>query len=69
MMLITRLHFLHLPADSQACQPRHVGETVFDSSLHPADVAQLIALHQLAAHKTPPSWRTRLGALCRRLSA
>ncbi|CAB1211501.1 Uncharacterised protein [Serratia liquefaciens] len=69
MMLITRLHFLHLPVDSQARQPRHVGETVFDSSLHPADVAQLIALHQLAAHKTPPSWRTRLGALCRRLRA
>jgi hypothetical protein len=44
-----------------------VGETVFDSSMHPADVAQLIALHQLAAHKALPSWRSRLSALCRRL--
>ncbi|MBP1131459.1 MULTISPECIES: hypothetical protein [Serratia] len=69
MMVITRLHSLHQPIDSLAYPPRHVGETVFDSSLHPADVAQLIALHQRAAHKAPSSWITRLNALCRRLHA
>ncbi|EKF65758.1 hypothetical protein [Serratia plymuthica] len=66
MMVIARLHSLHHPIDSQ---PKHVGETVFDSSLHPADVAQLIALHQLAVHKAQPSWRARLHALYRRMRA
>ncbi|MGQ8773108.1 hypothetical protein ACUTQ5_01375 [Serratia sp. NA_112.1] len=66
MMIITRLHPRHHPIDNPTYPPKHVGETVFDSSLHPADVAQLVALHQLSAHKARPAWRARLGALCRR---
>lgn len=66
MMVIARLHASHRPIDSQ---PKHVGETVFDSSLHPADVVQLIALHKLAVHKAQPSWTTRLYALCRKMRA
>lgn len=55
MMIITRLHPLHHQIDNPADLPKHVGETVFDSSMHPADVAQLIALHQLGTHKALPS--------------
>ena len=44
-----------------------MGETVFDSSLHPADSAQLTALHQLGKHEGAPSWRARLNALWRKL--
>ncbi|CAI1578375.1 Uncharacterised protein [Serratia quinivorans] len=67
MMIITRLHPWHQQIASPINPPKHVGETVFDSSMHPADVAQLMVFHQLAEHKTPPSWRARLRALCRRL--
>ncbi|CAI0739255.1 hypothetical protein [Serratia grimesii] len=67
MMIITRLHPLHHQIDNPADLPKHVGETVFDSSMHPADVAQLIALHQLGTHKALPSWKARLSALCRKL--
>nr|WP_315292095.1 hypothetical protein [Serratia proteamaculans] len=67
MMIITRLHPWHQQLEHSVYPPKLVGETVFDSSMHPADVAQLIALHQLAAHKALPSWRSRLSALCRRL--
>ncbi|WP_346827233.1 hypothetical protein [Serratia inhibens] len=66
MMVIARLRSLRRPI---ASQPKHVGETVFDSSLHPADVAQLIALHKLAVHNAQPSWRARLHALYRGLRA
>lgn len=66
MMVIARLRSLRRPI---ASQPKHVGETVFDSSLHPADVAQLIALHKLAVHNAQPSWTARLHALYRGLRA
>lgn len=69
MMIITRLHPLHHQIENPVYPPKHVGETVFDSSLHPADVAQLIALHQLTVQKALPSWRSRLSALYRKLSA
>ncbi|CAI1674011.1 Uncharacterised protein [Serratia marcescens] len=39
MRAITRLYPLHHQPDEQPTEPKHVGETVFDSSLHPADSA------------------------------
>jgi hypothetical protein len=39
MMIITRLHPWHQQIASPINPPKHVGETVFDSSMHPADVA------------------------------
>ncbi|HCD1616336.1 TPA: hypothetical protein NBH86_004143 [Serratia marcescens] len=69
MRAITRLYPLHHQPGEQPAQPKHVGETVFDSSLHPADSAQLIALHQLGQHPLAPSWRARLSALWRKLCA
>lgn len=69
MRAITRLYPLHHQPDQQPAQPKHVGETVFDSSLHPADSAQLIALHQLGQHEAAPSWHMRLNALWRKLYA
>ena len=69
MRAITRLYPLHHQPDQQPAQPKHVGETVFDSSLHPADSAQLIALHQLGQHEAASLWRTRLNALWRKLCA
>ena len=59
MRAITRLYPLHHQPDEQPTEPKHVGETVFDSSLHPADSAQL----------TAPSWRARLNTLWRKLCA
>ncbi|HIE1062794.1 TPA: hypothetical protein ACXJQO_004327 [Serratia marcescens] len=67
MRAITRLYPLHHQPDRQPAQPKHVGETVFDSSLHPADSEQLTALHQLCQHQATPSWRARLSALWRKL--
>ncbi|CAI0972825.1 Uncharacterised protein [Serratia quinivorans] len=67
MMIITRLHPWHQQIASPINPPKHVGETVFDSSMHPADVVQLMALHQHAEHKALPSWRARLHALYLRL--
>ncbi|CAI0925671.1 hypothetical protein [Serratia entomophila] len=69
MMVIIRLYPLHHQANSLPEPPKHVGETVFDSSLHPAEVAQLIALHQLGRREARPSWRLRLSAWYRRLQA
>ncbi|MGK8662993.1 hypothetical protein [Serratia marcescens] len=69
MRAITRLYPLHHQPGEQPAQPKHVGETVFDSSLHPADGAQLTALHQLCQHQSAPSWRSRLSALWRKLCA
>lgn len=69
MRAITRLYPLHHQPDEQPAEPKHVGETVFDSSLHPADSAQLTALHQLGKHEAAPSWRARLNALWRTLCA
>ncbi|QGH64260.1 hypothetical protein GHV41_04845 [Serratia proteamaculans] len=66
-MIITRLHPWHQQIARPISSPKHVGETVFDSSMHPADMAQLMALHQLAVHKTQPSWRSWLRVQCRRL--
>ncbi|CAI0849997.1 hypothetical protein V2T44_08625 [Serratia ficaria] len=67
MMLITRLYPLHHPADSPPEPPKHVGETVFDSSLHPAEAAQSTLLRPLGRHAAKPAWRMRLNALRRRL--
>ena len=69
MRAITRLYPLHHQPDQHPAQPKHVGETVFDSSLHPADSEQLTALHQLCQHQATPSWRARLSALWRKLCA
>ena len=54
MMIITRLHPWHQQIAHPIDPPKHVGETVFDSSMHPADVAQLMALHQLAFLNSSP---------------
>ncbi|AGE16942.1 MULTISPECIES: hypothetical protein [Serratia] len=67
MRAITRLYPLHHQPGEQPAQPKHVGETVFDSSLHPADSEQLTALHQLGKHEAAPLWRARLNALWRKL--
>ncbi len=67
MRVITRLYPLHHQPGEQPALPKHVGETVFDSSLHPADGAQLTALHQLGKHEAAPLWRARLNALWRKL--
>ncbi|HIE5439192.1 hypothetical protein [Serratia marcescens] len=69
MRAITRLYPLHHQPDQQPAQPKHVGETVFDSSLHPADSEQLTALHLLCQHQVTPSWRARLSALWQKLCA
>ncbi|WP_195934031.1 hypothetical protein [Serratia sp. YC16] len=69
MRAITRLYPLHHQPDQQPAELKHVGETVFDSSLHLAESAQLIALHQLGQHPLAPSWRARLSALWRKLCA
>lgn len=67
MRAITRLYPLHHQPGEQPAQPKHVGEAVFDSSLHPADSEQLTALHQLGKHEAAPLWRARLNALWRKL--
>ncbi|MET3056787.1 hypothetical protein CUB91_007535 [Serratia marcescens] len=67
MRAITRLYPLHHQPGEQPAQPKHVGETVFDSSLHPADSEQLTARHQLGKHEAAPLWRARLNALWRKL--
>lgn len=61
MITITRLYPLHRPIDALLEQQRHIGETVFDSSLHPAPVALLPMLHQSGKAKPAhPSWRQRM---------
>jgi len=51
MQTITRLYPLHQPGGNPPDEQRHIGETVFDSSLHPAQVALLQALHRLCKPK------------------
>jgi hypothetical protein len=61
MMTITRLYPLHRPIDHQPDEQRHIGETVFDSSLHPAQVALLQMLYQLGKAKPERlSWSQRM---------
>ncbi|TQI79312.1 hypothetical protein FHU10_0616 [Serratia fonticola] len=61
MMTIIRLYPLHHPLTKLSDKPRHIGETVFDSSLHPAQVALLQSLHQLCKPKgNRPSWSQRM---------
>ncbi|PHY72900.1 hypothetical protein CS366_12705 [Serratia marcescens] len=60
---------MHHQLGEQPAEPKRIGETVFDSSLHPADSAQLTALHRLGKHEGAPSWRARLSALWRKLCA
>lgn len=61
MKTITRLYPLHHPGGNPPDEQRHIGETVFDSSLHPAQVALLQALHRLCKPKEGgPSWSQRM---------
>ncbi|MGF6189981.1 hypothetical protein [Serratia sp. 2723] len=61
MQTITRLYPLHQRGNNLPDEQRHIGETVFDSSLHPAQVALLQALHRLCKPKRPgPSWNQRM---------
>lgn len=61
MMTIMRLYPMHRPIDRPLEQQRHIGETVFDSSLHPAQVALLQMLHQLGKVKLErSSWCQRM---------
>lgn len=61
MQTITRLYPLHHSGGNRPDEQRHIGETVFDSSLHPAQVALLQALHRLCKPKEGhPSWSQRM---------
>ena len=61
MMMITRLFPLHHPLADLPEAQRHIGETVFDSSLHPAQAALLQSLHQLRKPKRDRrSWSQRM---------
>ncbi|WP_447878407.1 hypothetical protein [Serratia fonticola] len=61
MKAITRLYPLHQPGGHPADEQRHIGETVFDSSLHPAQVVLLQALHRLCKPKeSRSSWSQRM---------
>ncbi|WP_248944768.1 hypothetical protein [Serratia silvae] len=61
MKTITRLYPLHHPDGNPPDEQRHIGETVFDSSLHPAQVALLQALHRLCKPKIArSSWSQRM---------
>lgn len=61
MKTINRLYPLHYPCTRLPDEQRHIGETVFDSSLHPAQVALLQALHRPCKPKSEqPSWSQRM---------
>ncbi|CAI1082333.1 TPA: hypothetical protein ACSTJE_003156 [Serratia fonticola] len=67
MKTITRLYPLHQPGGNPADEQRHIGETVFDSSLHPAQLALLQALHRLCKPKEGrPSWSQRMAQCYKR---